>query len=79
MFEFLLLYALALLVDIRLVWKRLKVTNGLAYYGTELITALKCLIVQATGANLIKLFLSVIYGFSYKARVFVRLDGKAYQ
>jgi hypothetical protein len=49
MFEFLLLYALALLLNIRLVWKRLKVTNALAYYGTELITAIKCFIVQATG------------------------------
>ncbi len=26
------------------------------------------------GANVIKLFLSVMYGFSYKARVFLRLD-----
>jgi hypothetical protein len=31
---------------------------------------------RSTGANVIKLFLSVIYGFSYEARVFVRLDLK---
>ncbi len=29
------------------------------------------------GANVIKHFLSVIYGFSYKARVFVSLDWKS--
>jgi hypothetical protein len=31
------------------------------------------------GADVIKLFLSVIYGFLYQARVFVYLAGKACQ
>ncbi len=31
---------------------------------------------MSTGANVIKLFLSEIYGFSYKARVFVMLYWK---
>jgi hypothetical protein len=30
------------------------------------------------GANVIKLILYVIYGFLYKARVFVRLDWKSF-
>jgi hypothetical protein len=34
-------------------------------------------ITGAPGANFIKLFMSVIYKFSYKARVFVRLGLKS--
>jgi hypothetical protein len=37
----------ALLVNIRLGWKRLIVKNVVAYYDIEIITAVKCFIVQA--------------------------------
>ncbi len=40
------------------------VANTLAYYVTATITAVKSFIVQAPGENIIKLFRSVIYGFS---------------
>ncbi len=37
----------------------------------------KIFVELSPGANVIKLFLSVIYGFLYYARVFVRLDRKS--
>jgi hypothetical protein len=43
--------------------KRLSVTNGVTYYSTELITPIKRFTMQASGANPIKLFKAVIYGF----------------
>jgi predicted nucleotide-binding protein (sugar kinase/HSP70/actin superfamily) len=45
------------------------VTNTLAYYEHCKITAAKSSITLGPGANVIKLFLSVIYGFSHKASV----------
>jgi hypothetical protein len=47
--------------NIRLGWKELGVTNGLAYYGTDLITSVKSLIVATPVPNVIKLFTAVIY------------------
>ncbi len=38
--------------------------NTLAYYNTATIMAVKSFIVQAPGANLIKLFTAIIYEFS---------------
>ncbi len=55
------------------------IANTLAYYDTSTITAVKCSIIMSPGAYVIKLFSSVIYGFLYKAIVFVRLDGKSLQ
>ncbi len=43
----------------------MEVANTLAYYDTATITAIKSFIVQALGANVIKLFTAVIYEFSY--------------
>ncbi len=43
-----------------LYWKRLRVTNTLAYYGVELVTAIKSFVIQAPGACTIKLFTAVI-------------------
>ncbi len=51
------LLVLALLSNIQLRWKRLTVTNALAYYGTELIKAGGRFIVWAPGANVFKPFL----------------------
>ncbi len=42
----------------------LEVANALAYYDTATITVVKGFMVQAPGANVIKLFLSVIYELS---------------
>ncbi len=53
------------------------VANTLAYYDTATIMAVISLMVQPSGVNAIKLFLSVIYEFSYKARVFARLGWKS--
>ena len=39
----------------------MEVANTLAYYDTATITAVKSFIVQAPGANVIKLFTAVIY------------------
>ena len=39
----------------------MEVANTLAYYDTATITAVKSFIVQAPGANVIKLFTMVIY------------------
>jgi hypothetical protein len=47
--------------NIRLGWKRLAVTNDLAYY---LISAVKSFRFQTPGACTIKLFMAVIYRFS---------------
>ena len=38
-------------------WDVVQVTNSLAYYNTEIITVINCLIVQTTGLNVIKLYL----------------------
>ncbi len=43
---------------------RMEVADTLAYYETELITAVKKFMVQAPRANPIILFMAVIYGFS---------------
>ncbi len=42
----------------------LALTNTLAFYVTELITAVIIFMIQAPGANPIKLFTAEIYGFS---------------
>ncbi len=52
---------LALLANIRFGWKSLAVLNTLAYYGTELITAV---IFYRTRVNVIKLFTDVSNEFS---------------
>jgi hypothetical protein len=39
--------------------------NTPAYYDTATITTVKSFRVQTPGANVIKKFLSLIYGFSY--------------
>ncbi len=51
------LLVLALISNIQFRWKRLTVTNALAYYGTELIEAGGRFIVGAPGANVLKRFL----------------------
>ncbi len=45
----------------RLGWKQQKLTNTLAYYDTELITDIKCLIDSAPGPNVLNFFTVVIY------------------
>jgi hypothetical protein len=37
--------------NFRLGWKSMQVANTLAYYDTAIITAVKCFIVRAPGAN----------------------------
>jgi len=49
--------AQALPADIRLGWNLLSLANNLAYYGIELISAVKSFILQATG---------IMYGFRSK-------------
>ena len=56
--------ALAFPSDIRLGWKGLPGTNSLAYYERSYLTAVKSFITLRPGPNVIKLFMSVIYGFS---------------
>jgi hypothetical protein len=64
----------ALPTNIMLVRKCLTVKNNLAYYDTKLIPTVKSFI-QTTGANFVKLSLSMIYGFSYQASVcYTRLE-----
>jgi hypothetical protein len=46
-------------------------------YQSACTKQLRCCLYSAPGANVIKLFMSVIYGFSYYARVYVRLDQKS--
>ncbi len=36
-------------------------TNALAYYSMELITSVKCFIVEALGLNVVKFFTTTIY------------------
>jgi len=55
---------LALPIIIRLRWKRMEVANTLAYYVIATMTTIESLIVQATGANVIRLFTAVSYDFS---------------
>ncbi len=55
---------LALPENIRLELKWLIVANTLAYYDAAEITAVKSFVVQAPGANPIKLYTAVIYVFS---------------
>jgi hypothetical protein len=50
--------------------------NSLAYYEKLLNYSLKSFITIAPGANDIKLFVSVIYEFSYYAKMFVRIGWK---
>jgi hypothetical protein len=40
------------------------VANTLAYYGTNVITSVKCFMIQVPGPNVINLFLSVINEFA---------------
>jgi hypothetical protein len=48
-----------------------QIINTLAYYTKEFSTVVKSFMIQAPEANPIKLFTTVIYRFSLKARVFV--------
>jgi hypothetical protein len=50
---------LALPTNIKLGWKSLTVTNTLAYFITELVTAVKYFIVQTPVACTVKLFTAV--------------------
>ncbi len=49
---------------VRLDWKVIASTNTLAYLASPTVTKEKCFITLTPGANVIKLFSSVIYGFS---------------
>jgi hypothetical protein len=51
-------------VFVRIGWKSLSGTNVLAYYKNSYIMAVKSFITLGPGANVIKLFMFVIYGFS---------------
>jgi hypothetical protein len=51
------------LIRIRLVWKGLPGTNALGYYKNSKITLVKSCITLASGANVTKLFMPIIYGF----------------
>jgi hypothetical protein len=62
--------------NIRLGWKGSPGTNILAYYKNMSITAIKCFITLAPGADAIKRFISVIYEFFLYDRVFVRIGWK---
>ncbi len=53
--------ALALHSNIRPEQKRLKVANALAYFCTELITAVNSLMIQPPGAFTIKLYTAVTF------------------
>ncbi len=53
---------LALPTNNKLGWKCLPGTNALAYY--EYLTAVISFMIQAKGANVVKLFTSVSYDFS---------------
>ncbi len=55
---------LALPTNFRLGWKGLPETNTLAYHEHSEIPVVKSFITLGPRANYIKLFLSVIYGFS---------------
>ncbi len=46
-------------------------TNDLAYYKNTSFASVKSFMALGPGANVIKLFTAVNYGFSYLARVFV--------
>ncbi len=51
------------LTNVGLERKRMRVTNTLAYNSAIIITMIKSFIIQFPGANPIKLFTAVIYGF----------------
>jgi hypothetical protein len=53
--------ALTLHSNIRPEQKRLTVTNALAYFVTEFITAVKSLMIQPPGAFTIKFYTAVIF------------------
>jgi len=46
-------------------------TNNLAYCGPEFIMTVEIFMILAPGANVIELSLSVIYEFSYQARLVI--------
>jgi len=54
------------LIRIRLGWKGLPGTNALGYYKNSKITLVKSCITLASGANVTKLFMPIIYGFCIK-------------
>jgi hypothetical protein len=51
--------------NVMLDWKAIASENTLAYFASLTVTNEKCFITLTPGANVIKLFLSVIYEFSY--------------
>ncbi len=55
---------LALLTNFIQVWKGMEEANTLAYYDLAKINDVKSFIVQALGANRIKLLTAVIYRYS---------------
>jgi len=63
-------YFQALPANIRLGWKGLPGTNTLAFYEHSSIAEANSFITLRPGPNVIKLFSSVNYRFSKKARVF---------
>ena len=50
--------------NVRLDWKVIAITNTLAYLALSTVTKENYFITLTPGANVIKLYLSVIYGFS---------------
>ncbi len=65
--------ALALPTNITLGWKGMPGINTLAYYKIFVNYGQKSFIALGLGANVIQLFLLVIYEFSNEARAFVRI------
>jgi hypothetical protein len=65
-------WLLALSTNIKLGWKRLARTNTLVYSKYSSIKDVKRFITMSPGPNVIKLFTSVIYEFSYHAGMFGR-------
>jgi hypothetical protein len=59
-------------------WKGFRRTNTLDYCENSQITDIKCFITLRPGSNVINPFTVVIYEFSYKARVFVRIGLKSF-
>jgi hypothetical protein len=58
--------SLLLLANIKLGWKSFTVTNTLAYFITELVTAVKYFIVQTSVACTVKLFTAVFLPYREK-------------
>jgi hypothetical protein len=58
-------------------WKRMLGKNTIVYLFLFVSEEKKSFVTLTPGLSVIKLFLSMIYGFLYKARVFVGLGWKS--